>query len=70
MDTNKAYSITAEECAKIAHEEEICKMIYYLRKAIIEVGDMKMQDAVDKLLTMTRFANELAEPGYRYIREQ
>ncbi len=54
-----SFSITANEAAKLEHEYEINDMIVYIRKAIIEVGDIKMSEAIDKLLAKTRFSDEL-----------
>ena len=57
---SQAFSITAEESRKLQEEYEINDCIIYLNKAIKYVGgDTTIKDAIDKLMKMTRFADEV-----------
>ena len=54
------FSITAEESRKLHEEYEINDCIIYLNKAIKYVGgDTTIKDAIEKLMEMTRFADEV-----------
>ena len=57
---SQAFSITAEESRKLQEEYEINDCIIYLNKAIKYVGgNTTIKDAIDKLIEMTRFADEV-----------
>ena len=57
---SEAFSITAEESMKLHEEYEINDCIIYLNKAIRYVGgNTTIKDAIEKLMKMTRFADEV-----------
>lgn len=57
---SQASSITAEESRKLQEEYEINDCIIYLNKAIKYVGgNTTIKDAIEKLMEMTRFADEV-----------
>ena len=57
---SQAFSITAEESRKLHEEYEINDCIIYLNKAIKYVGgNTTIKDAIEKLMEMTRFADEV-----------
>lgn len=56
---NKSFSITAEESAQIYKEFEITEILINLRKALSEVGDVKISEAIEELSGKTRFPVQL-----------
>ena len=52
---NKSFSITAEESKQIDKEYEIAEILINLRKALSEVGDVKLSEAIEELSGKTRF---------------
>lgn len=56
---NDIYSITAEECKQIEKEYEISGILIALHKAMWEVGDVKISEAIKKLDEKTRFPVQL-----------
>lgn len=46
---NKSYSITAEQSKDVELRQEKEFIVYYLRKALIMVGDMKISEAIAQL---------------------
>lgn len=46
---NKSYSITAEQAKEVELRQEKEFLVYYLRKALIMVGDMKISEAIAQL---------------------
>ncbi len=50
-----SYSITAEESQQIQKEYEITEMLVGLHKAYLEVGDIKISEAIAQLEKKTRF---------------
>ena len=48
-DNNKSYSITAEQQKEVELRQEKEFVVYYLRKALIMVGDMAISEAIEQL---------------------
>lgn len=46
---DKSYSITAEQAKEVELKQENEFVVYYLRKALIMVGDMKISEAIAQL---------------------
>ena len=56
---NNSFSITAEESRQIDKELEISGILINLRKALSEVGDVKISEAIEELSGKTRFPVQL-----------
>ena len=54
-DNNKSYSITAEQQKEVELRQEKEFVVYYLRKALIMVGDMAISEAIENV------ENDIAE---------
>lgn len=48
-DNNKSYSITAEQQKEVELRQEKESVVYYLRKALVMVGDMAISEAIEQL---------------------
>lgn len=48
-DSNKSYSITAEQQKEVELRQEKEFVVYYLRKALMMVGDMKISEVIAQL---------------------
>ena len=48
-DNNKSYSITAEQQKEVELRQEKEFVVYYLRKALVMVGDMAISEAIEQL---------------------
>lgn len=48
-DSNKSYSITAEQQKEVELRQEKEFVVYYLRKALVMVGDMVISEAIKHL---------------------
>ena len=48
-DNNKSYSITAEQQKEVELRQEKEFVVYYLRKALVMVGDMTISEAIEHL---------------------
>ena len=48
-DSNKSYSITAEQQKEVELRQEKEFIVYYLRKALVMVGDMAISEAIEHL---------------------
>ena len=48
-DNNKSYSITAEQQKEVELRQEKEFVVYYLRKALVIVGDMAISEAIEQL---------------------
>ena len=48
-DNNKSYSITADQQKEIELRQEKEFVVYYLRKALVMVGDMAISEAIEEL---------------------
>lgn len=54
-DNNKSYSITAEQQKEVELRQEKEFVVYYLRKALVMVGDIAISEAIENL------ENDIAE---------
>ena len=48
-DNNKSFSITAEQQKEVELRQEKEFVVYYLRKALVMVGDMAISEAIEQL---------------------
>jgi hypothetical protein len=48
-DNNKSFSITAEQQKEAELRQEKEFVVYYLRKALVMVGDMAISEAIEQL---------------------